>query len=856
MKRLLFILCLICSAEVFAQHYTIEYWFDQNHVSRDTVSVDTSAWQMQLDVGHLEGGTHLLHMQIRDTARNYCAPRSFVFYNSYNIDSVGYRMWFDHDYTNSQAGYLGEGNTLVDVNTLANGLHTMNLQIGSGQNAELHGYIFYKHMVDAGTAPNVEYTCWFDQDYTHRQTGTLNNGNILIDVDSLDNGVHTINWQFGGEDDADLHSYLFYKHTAVGSVFSHTEYTCWFDQGFDNRQSGTLNSGSFLLDVDTLENGVHLFNVQLGTGMQAELHSYIFYNASSLDSSFSNAEYVCWFEQNYANRQAGTLGSGNFLLDDDSLTAGTHILNLQLGDGLNAELHSYIFYKTFSPDSVFPNVGYVCWFDQNYANRQTGTLESGNLLFDVDSLEGGIHIFNIQFGDGLDAELHSYVFYKELDYDSIFRNTEYVRWFDQDYANRQVGVVDSGYMLIDISSMTIGPHYLNMQFGEGSEAELRSLLFYKVETFYDTAILDVCDWTLWYDSVYTVSGEYGQERDAILPNCYDTVATLYLNVRYSSTGDTAATVCDSFLWYGNNYTESGLPVHHTTNIVGCDSTTTLNLTVNYSTLVDTMAIVCDSFMWHGITYTADTMSVYHTTNALGCDSTITLNLTVNYATVGDTFAVVCDSFMWHGVTYIDDTMPVYHLLNASGCDSTLSLNLTILHSTARDTAAIACDWFEWYGTEYYESSDSSTHTLTNAVGCDSVVTLYLTINHSMIDTIVASVTGSYEWQGYVLDSSGTYLDSLQTVDGCDSILVLQLTILQGIQEVGDRMINVYPNPTSGKVKVDSDDVTRIDVYNTNGQLVKSVSGNNVVNMTLLPSGIYTLKVATRKSSFVCKVIKK
>lgn len=721
MKRLLFILCLICSAEVFAQHYTVEYWFDQNYGSRDTVGVDTSAWQMQLDVAHLDGGTHLLHIQIRDTARNYCAPRSFLFYSSSNIDSVAYRMWFDQDYFNHQTGYLSEGATLIDINSLANGLHTMNLQIGSGQNAELHGYIFYKNMVDSGAAPNIEYTCWFDQDYTNRQTGTLYNGNMLIDVDSLDNGVHTINWQLGGDDDAELHSYLFYKHTAVDSAFSQNEY--------------------------------------------------------------------------------------------------------------------------------------MCWFDQNYSNRQTGILGTGNLLIDVDSLEGGIHIFNLQFGDGMDAELHSYVIYKELDYDSIFRNTEYVRWFDQDFANRQVGVIDSGYMLIDISSMTIGPHYFNLQFGEGSDAELRSFLFYKVETCYDTAILDVCDWTLWYDSIYTVSGEYGQEREAILPNCYDTVATLYLNVRYSSTGDTAATVCDSFMWYGNTYTESAFPVHHTTNMVGCDSTTTLNLTINYSTLGDTMAIVCDSFMWYGITYTADTIPVYHTTNAMGCDSTITLNLTVNYATFGDTLAVVCDSFMWHSVTYTADTMPVYHLPNALGCDSTLTLNLTILQSSVGDTTAIACDWFEWYGTEYYESSDSATYTLTNAVGCDSVVTLYLTINHSTVDTIVASATGSYEWQGYMMDSSGVYLDSLQTVDGCDSILVLQLTILQGIQEVDDGMITVYPNPTSGRIKVVADDVLRIDVYNINGQLVKTAFKESVIDISALPSGVYTLKVETMKVSFVCKVIK-
>ena len=68
MKRLLFILCLICSAEVFAQHYTVEYWFDQNYGGHNAVSVDTSVWQMQLDVAQFDVGFHLLHLQVRDTA--------------------------------------------------------------------------------------------------------------------------------------------------------------------------------------------------------------------------------------------------------------------------------------------------------------------------------------------------------------------------------------------------------------------------------------------------------------------------------------------------------------------------------------------------------------------------------------------------------------------------------------------------------------------------------------------------------------------------------------------------------------------------------------------------------------------
>jgi len=79
---------------------------------------------------------------------------------------------------------------------------------------------------------------------------------------------------------------------------------------------------------------------------------------------------------------------------------------------------------------------------------------------------------------------------------------------------------------------------------------------------------------------------------------------------------------------------------------------------------------------------------------------------------------------------------------------------------------------------------------------------------------------------------------------------------QGISNVDNNNITVYPNPTNGKVTINADDVKRIDVYNINGQLVKSVSENNIVDISTLPSGFYTLRVAAIKSSFVCKVIKK
>lgn len=78
---------------------------------------------------------------------------------------------------------------------------------------------------------------------------------------------------------------------------------------------------------------------------------------------------------------------------------------------------------------------------------------------------------------------------------------------------------------------------------------------------------------------------------------------------------------------------------------------------------------------------------------------------------------------------------------------------------------------------------------------------------------------------------------------------------QGIFNVDENKIIVYPNPTSGIINVAADDVFRIAVYNVNGQLVKTAFKESVIDISTLPSGVYTLRVEAIQSTFVCRVIK-
>ena len=56
------------------------------------------------------------------------------------------------------------------------------------------------------------------------------------------------------------------------------------------------------------------------------------------------------------------------------------------------------------------------------------------------------------------------------------------------------------------------------------------------------------------------------------------------------------------------------------------------------------------------------------------------------------------------------------------------------------------------------------------------MTLILTINQNETSQENISTCNNYNWNGNTYSQSGSYLDTLQTVNGCDSIITLNLTI--------------------------------------------------------------------------------
>lgn len=110
------------------------------------------------------------------------------------------------------------------------------------------------------------------------------------------------------------------------------------------------------------------------------------------------------------------------------------------------------------------------------------------------------------------------------------------------------------------------------------------------------------------------------------------IQQLYSNQILSSSGTDIQTACDSYTWIdGNTYTASNNSATHTLpNTEGCDSIVTLDLTLKNSSTSTLNETALDSYTLNGQTYTQTGIYTQIIPNAANCDSTITLNLTMNY----------------------------------------------------------------------------------------------------------------------------------------------------------------------------------------------------------------------------------
>ena len=91
------------------------------------------------------------------------------------------------------------------------------------------------------------------------------------------------------------------------------------------------------------------------------------------------------------------------------------------------------------------------------------------------------------------------------------------------------------------------------------------------------------------------------------------------------------TACDSYVWNGQRYEESGDYSQTLTSSAGCDSVVILHLTIHHAVAELVEATVCNSdlpYRWNGVTFTEDGTQTAVLQPSHGCDSIVTMTLHV------------------------------------------------------------------------------------------------------------------------------------------------------------------------------------------------------------------------------------
>ena len=244
----------------------------------------------------------------------------------------------------------------------------------------------------------------------------------------------------------------------------------WFDDDAVTVQTTNQLSGSQVLDVSGLIEGLHTLHYQIidESGLTAYVGSSIFLKISGLTGgqvSVNSLRY--WFDDNQADVKTQA-SVGTHTLDVSTLLDGLHTIHYQVkgSDGQVYYIASSLFMKagnSFGTELVKAQK-LLFWFDDETTIQQADISE-GTQVLDASRLIEGLHTVHYQIANsnGTLGTPASSVFLK-MDADLASATAMSVRyWFDDDAATVTTTSVAGGTQTLDVSALPTGLHTLNYQ---------------------------------------------------------------------------------------------------------------------------------------------------------------------------------------------------------------------------------------------------------------------------------------------------------------------------------------------------------------------------------------------------------
>lgn len=254
-------------------------------------------------------------------------------------------------------------------------------------------------------------------------------------------------------------------------------------------------------------------------------------------------------------------------------------------------------------------------------------------------------------------------------------------------------------------------------------------------------------------------------------------------------------------WKGIAITDAGVYQFDTLTTVGTDSVVCLTVTVlpSYKVSLGTVYINAGgSYDFFGEVITATGVYTHTLSTIHGCDSVLSINVIEAGKQVGYETMSVCEAeypVLWKGQTCPTAGTYSFDTLTTLGMDSIVYLTLTTLPASATDLGAVYInegDTYDFFG-QIVSQTGTYYNTLQNIYGCDSVVSIRLFAEAKHISYQNMSMCQNelpIEWKGKTLTQAGTYTFDTLSVLGTDSVVTLTLTVLPTYDyHLGTKYIN-------------------------------------------------------------------
>ena len=343
------------------------------------------------------------------------------------------QYWFDEDQSKINTSTSVNGTQILDASSLFDGIHTVHYTVvcSDGTTTPVASSVFYK--ITSLPIQTLQY--WFDEADSNMKTLPGNSGVQVLDVSSLEEGIHVIHCQVKGKDGSvySISSNIFTKFSVdVGAEITASKMIYWYDNATDFIETDVVN-GVKSLETTSLADGIHTIHyaVRYNDGTFSPVSSSVFFKTTT--TTMTKALRYWFDEEN--NPTETTLTGGLEKLETTSLAEGIHTIHyaVRYNDGTMSPVSSSVFFKT-TTTTMPKTLRY--WFDEENNPTET-TLAGGLQKLNTTGLNAGLHVVHYQILDtqGQVSSTRSAMFFNDYEIaidGGVNRIAKYEYWQNDD----------------------------------------------------------------------------------------------------------------------------------------------------------------------------------------------------------------------------------------------------------------------------------------------------------------------------------------------------------------------------------------------------------------------------------------